>query len=92
MQKLYDFTKSLDRPLQSSTGKDYSVCLTYGGWSNRIIYEATTWFVRNVQPVKPAEVAQTVKRPQDRPENASKKRKVRLEKQMDVGSLLGAFR
>jgi hypothetical protein len=94
MQRLYDLTKLLVQPPIESTDKDRSVCITYGGWTSRSIHEATAWYIRNlqVQLQKPSEVGQAVKRPQESPKNVTKKRKVRLEKQMDVGSLLGAFR
>jgi hypothetical protein len=95
-QKLYELTKSLEQqPLKPiEPEKDHSVCITYGGWANRSIHEATTWYIRNleVQLPKPPEVTQAVKRPQEAPKDANKKRKVRLGKQVDVGSLLGAFR
>jgi hypothetical protein len=93
-QKLYDVTKKLGQTSVDATEKEHSVCITYGGWTNRSIHEATAWYIRNreVQPPKPPEVTQAVKRSQETPKNESKKRKVRLAKQMDVGSLLGAFK
>jgi hypothetical protein len=94
MQKLYDLTKLIVQPPIESNEKDRSVCITYGGWTNSTIHEATAWYTRDpqAQPQKPPEVTQAVKRSQESPKDATKRRKVRLGKQMDVGSLLGAFR
>jgi hypothetical protein len=93
-QKLYDVTKKLGQSPIEATEKEHSVCITYGGWTNRSIHEATAWYIRDLQgqPPKPLEVTQAVKRSQESPKNESKKRRVRLAKQMDVGSLLGAFK
>jgi hypothetical protein len=98
IQKLYDMTKTIAQPPDSSDEEVRSVCITYGGWANRSIYEATTWFIRDttvqvqIQIQKPSQVMQTSDTAQDRVGTTNKKRKIRIGKQMDVGSLLGAFR
>jgi hypothetical protein len=93
-KKLYDLTNKIAESSGSSTKRTRSVCITYGGWTSRSIYEATSWFVRNLQASrqKSPTVAQPVSVSTEKTINAAKRRKLRVGKQMDVGSLLGAFK
>jgi hypothetical protein len=93
MQQLYDFAKSIGQPLQNPPAECRSVSITYAGRTNKSKWEATEWFVRDpdAQLVKAPEAAQAIKRTQNGPQDTSKKKKVRLGKKMDVGSLLGTF-
>ncbi|KAH7393904.1 hypothetical protein DE146DRAFT_757385 [Phaeosphaeria sp. MPI-PUGE-AT-0046c] len=93
IQQLYNLTKVLDQTSRVSAEEDRSVSLTYGGWANRSIYEATAWFIRDYRQ----EVSENSKAKQPATSstkgegNLAKKRKIRPTKQMDVGSFLGAF-
>ncbi|KAF2827263.1 hypothetical protein CC86DRAFT_393468 [Ophiobolus disseminans] len=94
-RKLYHLTKTFAHPSRDKSEEDRSVCITYGGWADRIItYEATSWFIRYSQREAPEdlEMPGVVVVPQDRAESANKRRKVRSRKNMDIGALLGAFR
>jgi hypothetical protein len=90
LQQLHDLTELLAPPSSSKSEASHSIYITYGGWANRSIYEATSWFIRSVQP--PAPILSEAQVPQNKElENVNKKRKVRSGKRLDVGSLLGAF-
>ncbi|OAK95068.1 hypothetical protein IQ06DRAFT_232421 [Phaeosphaeriaceae sp. SRC1lsM3a] len=93
IQQLYDLTKVLQRTSGESAEEYRSLSLTYGGWANRSIYEATAWFIRDfLQEVSECSKAEkTVANAPKRDGNVAKKRKIRTTKQMDVGSFLGAF-
>jgi hypothetical protein len=94
IQQLYCLTQKLAQPPYQKDAEDRSVCITYGGWANRSIYEATAWFIRDLQtaPSEALEHPQPSAGTQDKVGNVAKKRKIRTGKQIDVGCLLGAFR
>jgi hypothetical protein len=94
IQKLYGITNSFARSSDNSARQDRSVCITYGGWTNRSIHEATAWYIRDshAQTQEPIEIARSITDSHARTGTTSKKRKIRAGKQMDVASLLGAFR
>ncbi|KAH7094930.1 hypothetical protein FB567DRAFT_16028 [Paraphoma chrysanthemicola] len=93
VQQLHTLTDVLKPPPSEKPEISRSICITYGGWANRSIYEATSWFIRSQQlpEQKPhAPLVQEVIKSAGA-EGANKKRKVRSGKRLDVGSLLGAF-
>lgn len=85
--------QSFVQPSADVMEEDRSVCLTYGGWTNRSMYEATSWFVRYSLRERPdvEDISKDAVELQPTEMIASKKRKVRDDKRLDVGSLLGSF-
>jgi hypothetical protein len=94
MQRLYDLsTALLSPPAIRKTPEERSVSLTYGGWTNRSIYEATAWFTRDACAMQTSNMRSKEEgKAGSLDGNVAKKRKLRTGRQMDVGSFLGAFR
>jgi hypothetical protein len=94
LQRLYSLTQTLAQSPHEEDEQARSVCITYGGWANRSIHEATAWFIRDLEASssKTSEQIQPAAVPQEKAGNVAKKRKIRTGKQMDVGCLLGAFK
>lgn len=93
-QKLHCLTKRFVQPAGEEVENDRSVCITYGGWTDRqSLHEAASWYVRYTlreSPKAEEEVSLRLEVP-ERTSSANKKRKVRGGRQLDIGSLLGAF-
>lgn len=93
-QKLYHMTKRFVQPADEEVDEDRSVCITYGGWTDRqSLHEAASWYVRYTlrEPPKNEEELPAQLELPGRTTNANKKRKVRGGRQMDLRSLLGGF-
>lgn len=96
-QKLYDLTRTFVQPAGEKVEETRSVCITYGGWTDRhSLHEAASWYVRYMLRELPkaeeeAVVCSGSLEISAGATNANKKRKVRGGRQMDIGSLLGGF-
>jgi hypothetical protein len=91
-QQLHHLTKKFVEPSCDEAEADRTVCITYGGWTDRAgMHEAASWFVRYSQrePVELVEEMKPNTAPPATADSANKKRKIR--RQMDVGSMLGTF-
>jgi hypothetical protein len=93
-QRLYHLTKRFVQPAGEDIDEDRSVCITYGGWTDRqSVHEAASWYVRYTlrEPSKNEEEIVVQAELPGKASNSNKKRKVRGGRQMDLGSLLGGF-
>lgn len=93
-QQLFQLTRAFTRSADEKIEEDRSVCITYGGWTDRqSLHEAATWYVRYTlrKAPKPEEPVNEQAEFSNLATVANKRRKVRSGKQADIGSMLGAF-
>lgn len=93
LEKIYFKSEKLLKASSPDESKDLSVSITYAGGQPMILSEAVKWFFRD-----PRETQHSTKRAgysesqRDRSSGDSKKkRRIRDDKQVDIGSLLGTF-
>ncbi|KAH8727092.1 hypothetical protein GQ44DRAFT_612021 [Phaeosphaeriaceae sp. PMI808] len=99
LKRLQDLMKENEQRASMAPGADdRSVCITYGGWANRSIHECTLWYIREFKTLAQNQMPKITAESENGSSSkaggraANKKRKLRVGKQVDVGSLLGAFR